>query len=102
VTIRLTANAEDAEAAKEMNQQVAYAIIKQLSTYFIGYGEEQTVETFVVDLLKERQHTLSVIEGFTGGTLMEALTGVAGVSSVFEGGLITANHATTEKLFNLS
>ena len=102
VTIRLTANAENAEAAKELNRQVADAIIKQLPSYFIGYGEEQTVETFVVDLLKKHQLTLSVIEGFTGGALMEALTGVAGVSSVFEGGLVTANHATTEMLFNLT
>lgn len=102
ITIRLTANAADSKTAKQMNQDTADEILKKLSAYFIGYGEDQTIESHVAELLKNEKLTLSVIEGFTSGLVMSALTGIPGVSSIFLGGLISLTHQTSEAQFDLS
>jgi len=102
ITIRITASAADSKTASQMNQQVADEILKKLSAHFIGYGEEQTIETHVVELLQRRKVTLSVAEEFTAGEVMSTLTKVAGVSSVFAGGLVTTNDQMTEKQFGLT
>lgn len=101
ITIRITANATDAKSAKALNQKVADEILDVLSEHFIGYGEDQTIETYVVQQLKEKNLTLSVSEGFTSGLIMSSLTSVAGVSSIFEGGLVTLNTKLSEKQFGL-
>ncbi|MER2063608.1 MAG: CinA family nicotinamide mononucleotide deamidase-related protein [Alkalibacterium sp.] len=101
VTIRLTANAPDEQTAKALNQEVADDILNELSEHFIGYGEDQTIETFVVDQLKKQALSLSVSEGFTSGLIMSSLTSVAGVSQIFEGGLVTLSNKMSEKQFGL-
>lgn len=101
VTIRLTANALDAETAQRLNQQLADRIRKQVGSHFIGFGENQTIETYVVEQLKEQELSLSVVEGFTGGTVMESLASVSGVSSIFKGGVILNDEGIMRKVFNL-
>lgn len=91
VTVRLTANASDSKTALSLNKALAEKVLELVGSYFIGYGEDQTVEAFVVDQLKDRKQTLSVVEGFTGGEVMGSLTHVSGVSAVFAGGLIAYN-----------
>ncbi|SFC11799.1 nicotinamide-nucleotide amidase [Alkalibacterium subtropicum] len=101
ITIRLTASAKDAETAARMNQKAAEEIQEILSKHFIGYGEDQTIETYVVDRLKKKNLTLSILEGFTSGLVMSSLTRVAGVSAVFEGGLVSLNDKMTESQLGL-
>ncbi|WP_277631291.1 CinA family nicotinamide mononucleotide deamidase-related protein [Atopococcus tabaci] len=101
VTIRLTANAADTESARKLNLELAETILEDFSPYFIGYGEEQTIEHFVVERLKKEEATLSVVEGFTSGKVMESLAAVSGVSSVFAGGVIALNEQATSRLFEL-
>lgn len=91
VTVRLTANASDSKTAMELNETLAQEVLKFVGPYFIGYGEGQTLESYVVEQLKERKQTISVVEGFTGGEVMGSLTKISGVSSVFSGGLIAYN-----------
>jgi nicotinamide-nucleotide amidase len=102
ITIRITASAKDAKTAAQMNQKTADEIQEILSENFIGYGEDQTIETYVVDLLKKKNLTLSIVEGFTSGLVMSSLTSIAGVSSIFAGGLVSLNTETSEKQFGLT
>ncbi|GEK88440.1 nicotinamide-nucleotide amidase [Alkalibacterium putridalgicola] len=102
ITIRITASAKDAKTAAQMNQKTADEIQEILSENFIGYGEDQTIETYVVDLLKKKKLTLSIVEGFTSGLVMSSLTSIAGVSSIFAGGLVSLNTETSEKQFGLT
>jgi len=102
ITIRITASAEDSKTAQKLNQDTADEIVAVLSDHFIGYGVDQTIETYVVDLLKEKNVTLGILEGFTAGLVMSSLTTVAGVSSVFLGGLVTMNDESREKQFGLN
>ncbi|MDZ7835080.1 MAG: CinA family nicotinamide mononucleotide deamidase-related protein [Alkalibacterium sp.] len=94
ITVRISAKAADSKTASRMNQQAADRILEKLSEQFIGYGEEQTIETHVVELMKREKVTLSVAEEFTAGDIMSTLTKVAGVSSVFTGGLVTLTDQT--------
>ncbi|GAA0362887.1 competence/damage-inducible protein A [Alkalibacterium iburiense] len=102
VTVRLTANAPDSKTALSLNKALAKKVLDLVGPYFIGYGEDQTIEAFVVEQLKERQQTLSVIEGFTGGEVMGSLTKISGVSSVFSGGLIAYTNNSNHKVLDLS
>lgn len=102
VTVRLTANASDSKTALSLNKALAEKVLELVGSYFIGYGEDQTVEAFVIEQLKERKQTLSVIEGFTGGEVMSSLTQISGVSSVFSGGLIAYTNKSNHKVLDLS
>lgn len=98
VTVRLTANASDSKTAMKLNESLAEEVLEFVRPYFIGYGEEQTIESYVVEQLRERKQTLSVVEGFTGGEVMSALTRISGVSSVFSGGLISYKNDINQKI----
>lgn len=101
VTIRLTANALDSKTAQQLNQQIADVILEKVGDHFIGFGENQTIETYVVERLAEQELSLSVVEGFTAGTVMESLASVSGVSSIFDGGFILYDEKITKKLFEI-
>lgn len=89
VTVRLTANAPDSDTAQTMNQALAETVLEKVGPYFIGYGEARTIESFVIEQLKENKQTISVIETFTGGAVMSAIAALPGVSSVFSGGRVS-------------
>lgn len=47
----------------------------------------------VVDLLKEKQYTISTAESMTGGMMAKIITDVPGSSAVFDRGLVTYSNA---------
>lgn len=66
---------------------------------FIYGGLEDTLESVVVELLKEQSKVISVAESCTGGMLASRLVNVSGSSTVFKEGLVTyANEAKTKYL----
>lgn len=102
VTVRLTANALESHTVHALNQKLADQIVDRLEQHFIGYGEGQTIEAFVVEKLKEKSVTLSVVEGITGGLVMESLTEISGVSAVFLGGLVAYQPEIMQMFFDRS
>lgn len=102
VTARLTCSAETKEKANEKNQQLADELLKRLSQYFIGYGENQTLAQHVYNILNERSLTLSVAESLTGGMLMEELTKIPGVSNVLKGGYVTYQTDLKERILGVN
>lgn len=58
------------------------------------FGEDETtLEEAVLAALRERSHTLAVVESCTGGMLGEIITSVPGSSDAFAGGWITYTNA---------
>ena len=63
------------------------------------YSEGSTLEAAVVQLLRERQLTLTTAESCTGGSLAGRITDVPGASEVFAAGYVTyANEAKVNSL----
>jgi nicotinamide-nucleotide amidase len=63
---------------------------------------EDTLESVVGDLLRERKATLATAESCTGGLLAERLTRIAGSSDYFEGGVVTYSNTLKTRLLGIS
>jgi len=91
--LRPLTRAATAEQADAKLEQVCDQIRERLGAIVYGEGDD-TLEMVVGRALRERGQTLSVAESCTGGGIAERLTGVAGSSAYFLGGVVAyANEA---------
>ena len=91
VRLRLSAKAEDKDLVlAEMNKQVK-KLIPFIEDIFIGFDDEETLESSVGKLLKANNATLSIAESCTGGAVSEAITSVSGASNYFIGSVVSYN-----------
>jgi nicotinamide-nucleotide amidase len=58
-----------------------------IGDYIFGYGKE-TIQSVLVDKLKQVQKTVSFAESCTGGMMAQKLTDVSGASHVFQSGWV--------------
>ena len=77
----------------------ADAIIRRELGARIFSDNDETLETVVVRLLKQRKETLASAESCTGGLIADKITNVSGASEVFLAGYVTyANSAKSDVL----
>ena len=86
--LRITAKAEDEEAARALIAPVE-AELRQLLGDVIYGADVPNLETAVLELLKEANMTLCTAESCTGGLIAKRLTDVPGSSAVFKGGVVS-------------
>ena len=86
--IRVTAKAED-RAAAEALIAAEEANVRAIVGDAIFATDEQTMESVVLDLLRERGLSLAVAESVTGGMVGARLTAVPGASDVFRGAVVS-------------
>lgn len=99
VTLRLTASGKTSEETKQLNQTMADQIIDRAEDFFIGYGENFTLEDYVVNKLMEEGQSLTAAESLTGGLVMNSLAQISGASKVLYGGFVTyMTHSKVELL----
>ncbi len=88
IKVRLTAKAAtEAEALELLATWEAEA--RALVDDLVFGTDEETMESVVLDLLRERGLTLGVAESVTGGLVAGRLTSVPGASEVFRGGIVS-------------
>ena len=87
VKLRISARAASAEAAREAIAPVEKQLQEIGGLHCFG-ADDDTLATVVGRLLQASGETLSVAESCTGGGLGSMLTGVAGSSNYFKGGII--------------
>lgn len=85
--VRITASAPD-EAAALALLDAEHNQLEPLIGEFVFGLDDQTMESVVLDELRSRGLTLAVAESLTGGLVGARLSGVAGASDVFVGGII--------------
>lgn len=100
VRLRVTARAATPEEARKQIAPVAEEILGRLGDYFFGEGDE-TLESAVGGLLKERGATLSLAESCTGGLLAKRFTDAPGASAYFTDGLVTYSNEAKERLLGV-
>ncbi len=86
VTLRVTAHAESAEAARALCAPVVAAIRERLGANVYGV-DSGSLQKAVVDLLRAKGKKIATAESCTAGMLSGRLTEVAGASAVFECGI---------------
>ena len=86
--VRITAKAED-DAAAEAILDDEEARLREIIGHLVFGMDDQTMESVVIDLLRERGQTLAVAESLTGGLITSRLTEVPGSSDVLLGGVVS-------------
>ncbi|MGH8994409.1 MAG: competence/damage-inducible protein A, partial [Acidimicrobiia bacterium] len=86
--VRITAKAEDEAGARKLIEAEEAELRAILGELVFGVDDE-SMETVVLALLRERGWTLAVAESVTGGLVGARLVGAPGASDTFRGGLVT-------------
>jgi len=85
--VRITAKADDDAAAEAILDAEEAVLLPIIGEYVFGRDDE-TMESVVLDLLRERALTLAVAESVTGGLITARLTDIPGASEVLRGGVV--------------
>ncbi len=87
VHLRILADAASQPAAEQMAAQRLAAVMALIGPYVYGQGDV-SLESVLLDRLRQRQQTVAVSESATGGLISARLSDPAGASQVFLGGSI--------------
>ena len=94
IRLRLTVSGLDLSDLKQTNQKLADKLIKKLKAYYIGSGQDWTLEAYLIERLAAHNQSLSLAESLTAGGVMARLASVAGASAVLKGGQVVYQEAT--------
>jgi nicotinamide-nucleotide amidase len=86
--VRITAKAPT-EAEADAVIATEERLLRGLLGEIVFGADDETMESVVLDLLRQRGLTLGVAESVTGGLIASRLTEVAGASDVFRGGIVS-------------
>lgn len=101
VRLRVTTRAATPEDAEKKIEPVAEEILSRLGEFYFGEDDE-TLESSVGQLLKNRGATLALAESCTGGLLAKRLTDAPGSSAYFTEGLVTYSNEAKEHLLGVA
>jgi nicotinamide-nucleotide amidase len=99
--LRPVARAKTADEANARIAEVTRAIRARLGPIVYGEGDE-TMESTVGRLLKERGRSVATAESCTGGLIAERLTDVPGSSAYFLGGIVAYSNNAKASLLGVS
>lgn len=101
VHFRITAKARTKEEAEEMIAPMLAEMKKCFGKAIYTTEENVTLEEAVVELLKQKNFTVTTAESCTAGKLAGRIMNVAGASEVYNEGYITYANAAKEKLLGV-
>ena len=86
--VRLTAKAGTAEGAAELLGEWEQRVRDELGDLVFG-TDDDTIESVVLDLMRERNWSIGCAESVTGGLVGARITGISGCSDVFRGSIVS-------------
>ncbi len=86
--VRLTAKADTIDDAEELLGRWSARVASVIGEVIFGFNDD-TMESVVLQMLRERGLTLALAESVTGGLVAGRLTAVAGASDVVRGGIVS-------------
>jgi nicotinamide-nucleotide amidase len=85
------------EVEKKLNEKIS-KIKEKVGKYIYGYDNISIAEV-LINILKEKNYTISVCESCTGGKISSQITSIPGASMVFDRGIVTySNSAKIDEL----
>lgn len=100
VKLRLTARAEDEDAARALLAPLEAELRARTGTLCYG-ADDDSLASVVLQALRRRGETVAVAESCTGGGLGAALAAVPGASEVFLGGVIAYANSVKQSLLGV-
>ena len=98
--VRLTVKEVSEEAATGALAKEEMAVRDIIGDYIFGTDDE-TMESVVLNLLRERNLTLAIAESVTGGMVSSRLTAIPGSSDVLVGGIVSYASEVKYDLLNV-
>lgn len=100
VRLRLTAYGTD---RSELQQAIAKAekeLYNYAGSYIFGFDND-SMESVVGNILREKRRTLSTAESCTGGTIAQLITSIAGSSDYFKGSVVAYSNEIKEQFLGV-
>lgn len=102
VHFRVTARASDEAEADKLMEPMLKELFERFGDKIYTTSEEVTLEEAIVDMLKEKNLTLTTAESCTAGLLAGRIMNAAGASQVYKEGYITYSNEAKERLVGVS
>lgn len=97
VKLRLTAIGENEQLLLDKIENYIDQLIQLIPDYIFGF-ENDSLESVVGDLLRNKQQTLSLAESCTGGNISKMITSVSGCSDYFKGSVIAYSNEIKQRM----
>ena len=101
VTVRITARAPEAGAARALIAPLEAEVRGRLGAHVYGEGMDQSVENAAFGLLKARGERVSFAESLTGGMVAARLVGIPGASDVLDEAHVTYADAAKRRVLGV-
>ncbi len=96
VRLRLTAYGTDRKVLQEAINKAERGLLPLAGKYIFGFDDD-TMESVVGQLLRQKGMTLSTAESCTGGNIAQLITSIAGSSDYFKGSIVAYSNEIKEK-----
>jgi nicotinamide-nucleotide amidase len=100
VRLRLTAYGNDREMLQDAVSKAEKELYPLAGKYIFGYDND-TIESVVGQLLRQKGMTLSTAESCTGGNIAQLVTSIAGSSDYFKGSVVAYSNEIKEKMLGV-
>lgn len=97
VHLRITAKGSDEKECKKMIKPVVRELKNRFGKNIFATEENKTLEEAVVDMLKDQNLGLALVESCTGGAVASRIVNVPGASQVFSHGYVTYSNKAKRK-----
>ncbi len=101
IKVRITAKANDAETAAAILDDEEHMLRELLGPCVFG-RDEQTMESVILELLRERHLSLAAAETVTGGFISTRLSAIAGAETVLRGSVVLPTPEQYKPLLDVS
>jgi len=98
--VRITVKGDSSQACDRQLDLQEQQLRELIGPIIFGTNTD-TMESVVIDLLRDKGMTLSVAESLTGGYLAGRICDIAGASQVFVGGVVAYSGGVKQKLLGL-
>jgi nicotinamide-nucleotide amidase len=100
VRLRLTAYGNDRDTLQLAVNKAEKELYPLAGKYIFGFDND-TIESVVGQLLRQKGMTLSTAESCTGGNIAQLITSISGSSDYFKGSLVAYSNEIKEKMLGV-
>jgi len=102
VRLRLSGKSINKDLLKAEIQKQVSIVLPLIEDIFVGFEDDNSIESIIAALLTEKGNTLSIAESCTGGKIAQAFTANAGASKYFKGSIVSYATESKVNILNIS